>query len=143
MESTLDYTQLDTEPAPILNPQEALEAFRIAPGFNIELVASEPLVEDPVAMAWDEYSRLYVVEMRGYMPDIFGNGKNDPVGQIVRLSDTDGDGVMDESEVFMDKLINPRAVAVVNDGVLVGVPPDLWLCRLPEPDAVCDQPERI
>ncbi|MGB1371532.1 MAG: DUF7133 domain-containing protein [Aequoribacter sp.] len=143
VESTLDYTQLDTEPAPILNPQEALEAFRIAPGFNIELVASEPLVEDPVAMAWDEYSRLYVVEMRGYMPDISGNGKNDPVGQIVRLSDIDGDGVMDESEVFMDKLINPRAVAVVNEGVLVGVPPDLWLCRLPEPGAVCDQPERI
>ena len=143
VESTLDYTQLDTEPAPILNPQEALEAFRIAPGFNIELVAAEPLVEDPVAMAWDEYSRLYVVEMRGYMPDIFGNGKNDPVGQIVRLTDIDGDGVMDESEVFMDKLINPRAVAVVNEGILVGVPPDLWLCRLPEPDAVCDQPERI
>ncbi|EGG30979.1 cytochrome c, class I [Aequoribacter fuscus] len=143
VESTLDYTQLDTEPAPILNPQEALKAFRIAPGFNIELVAFEPLVEDPVAMAWDEYSRLYVVEMRGYMPDIFGNGKNDPVGQIVRLSDIDGDGVMDESEVFMDKLINPRAVAVVNEGILVGVPPDLWLCRLPEPNAVCDQPERI
>lgn len=143
VESTLDYTQLDTEPAPILNPQEALEAFRIAPGFKIELVASEPLVEDPVAMAWDEYSRLYVVEMRGYMPDIFGNGKNDPVGQIVRLSDTDGDGVMDESEVFMDKLINPRAVAVINEGVVVGVPPDLLLCRLPAPDAVCTEPERI
>ncbi len=142
-EARLDYTALDTAPAPILNPEEALERFRIAPGFKIELIAAEPLVEDPVAMAWDERSRLYVVEMRGYMPDIFGYGKDEPVGQIVRLTDTDHDGVMDTSEVFMDKLINPRAVAVINEGVLVGVPPDLWLCELESPDSVCTEPKRI
>ena len=105
----LFYQTLDNEPAPVLSPDEALSAFRIAPGFEIELVAAEPLVEDPVAMAWDEYGRLYVVEMRGYMPDAYGTGREDPVGQVVRLEDTNGDGRMDTSEVFLGELVNPRA----------------------------------
>ena len=50
----LFYQTLDTPPAPPLSPEDALAAFRIAPGFEIELVAAEPMVEDPVAMAWDE-----------------------------------------------------------------------------------------
>ncbi|GAB3273559.1 hypothetical protein GCM10027297_06960 [Parahaliea aestuarii] len=137
------YKTLDTEPAPVLSPQEALQRFRIAPGFEIELVAAEPLIEDPVAMAWDEYGRLYVVEMRGYMPDVYGNGSDEPVGQVVRLVDDDGDGRMDRSEVFLDKLVNPRAVAVTNEGVLVGEPPNLWLCELPTPEADCSVRRRV
>ncbi len=133
----LFYQTLDTPPAPVLSPDEALASFRIAPGFEIELVAAEPLVEDPVAMAWDEYGRLYVVELRGYMPDAYGTGREEPVGQVVRLTDTDGDGRMDESEVFLGALVNPRAVAVVNEGILIGEPPNLWLCELPTPDALC------
>ena len=78
--------------------EQALQAFRIAPGFEVELVAAEPLVEDPVAMAWDEYGRLYVVEMRGYMRDAYGSDSEEPVGQVVRLEDTDGDGRADDSE---------------------------------------------
>jgi len=137
------YKTLDTEPAPVLSPEQALERFRIAPGFEIELVAAEPLVEDPVAMAWDEYGRLYVVEMRGYMPDAYGNGKDEPVGRVVRLSDVDGDGRMDESEVFLDKLVNPRAVAVSNDGILIGEPPNLWLCELAEAGDLCSSKRRV
>jgi mono/diheme cytochrome c family protein/glucose/arabinose dehydrogenase len=133
----LFYQTLDNQPAPVLSPEEALGAFITAPGFEIELVAAEPLVEDPVAMAWDEYGRLYVVEMRGYMPDAYGTGSEEPVGQVVRLEDTDGDGRMDTSDVFLGELVNPRAVAVVNEGVLVGEPPNLWLCELPTRDAVC------
>lgn len=133
----LFYQTLETAPAPVLSPEQALEAFRVAPGFEVELVAAEPLVEDPVAMAWDEYGRLYVVEMRGYMPDAYGTGSEEPVGQVVRLEDTDGDGRMDSSEVFLDKLINPRAVAVVNEGVLVGEPPHLWLCEVPDKQSLC------
>ncbi len=137
------YRTLDTEPAPVLSPAEAQAAFALAPGFKIELVAAEPLVEDPVAMAWDEYGRLYVVEMRGYMPNVHGDGSEEPVGQVVRLEDTDGDGRMDTSEVFMAALVSPRAVAVVNDGVLIGEPPTLWLCALPSREAVCADPRRV
>jgi len=131
------YKTLDTKPAPVLTPEQALSSFKLAPGFAIELVAAEPMVEDPVAMTWDEYGRLYVVEMRGYMPDAYGSGSNDPVGQVVRLEDVDGDGVMDTSEVFFPGLVNPRAIAVVNEGILVGEPPNLWLCPLPTRNGVC------
>ena len=92
------YQTLDTAPAPVLSPEQALDSFFIAPGFLLELVAAEPLIGDPVAMAWDEYGRLYVVEMRGFMPDAQGAGRFEPVGRVVRLEDTDADGRMDTSE---------------------------------------------
>ncbi len=136
--SPLFYKTLDNQPAPVLSPRESLSAFKVAPGFEVELVAAEPLVEEPVAMAWDEYGRLYVVEMRSYMLDAYGGGSDTPVGRVVRLEDTDGDGLMDVSEIFLGGLVNPRAVAVINEGVLIGEPPNLWLCELPTPDALCE-----
>lgn len=122
------YKTLDTPPAPELTPSEALATFSLAPGFEITLVAGEPLIEDPVAITWDEMGLMYVVEMRGYMPDVDGNGKDAPVGMIVQLEDVNHDGVYDERKVLLDGLILPRALAVVNEGLLVGEPPNLWLC---------------
>ena len=127
-EETPFYLTIDTPPAPELSPTQALQGFTIAPGFKIELVASEPLVEDPIALSWDEEGRLYVVEMRGYMPDANGNGEKDPVGVIARLTDSTGDGRFDKRQVLLDKLVLPRAIAIVNEGLLVGEPPNLWLC---------------
>lgn len=137
------YQTLDTAPAPVLSPEQALDSFFIAPGFLLELVAAEPLIGDPVAMAWDEYGRLYVVEMRGFMPDAQGVGRFEPVGRVVRLEDTDADGRMDTSEVFLEQLINPRAVAVTNAGVLIAEPPNLWLCELSGRDAACSEKRRL
>lgn len=122
------YLTLETPPAPELSPDEALASFSLAPGFDIELVASEPLVEDPVAIAWDEAGDLYSVEMRGFMPDAYGTGDKDPVGSVVRLRDLDGDGKFDQREVLLDQLVLPRAIAIVNEGLLIGEPPNLWLC---------------
>ena len=139
----LFYQTLDNKPAPILSPQESLSAFSIAPGFEVELVAAEPLVEEPVAMAWDEYGRLYVVEMRSYMLDAYGAGGDLPVGRVVRLEDTNGDGRMDTSEIFLGGLVNPRAVAVVNEGILIGEPPNLWLCELPTRSALCEKKRSV
>lgn len=122
------YLTLEPPPAPELSPDQALQTFHTAPGFSVELVAAEPMVEDPVAMTWDEAGQLYVVEMRGFMPDEHGNGEDAPVGVVVRLSDTSGDGTFDTREVLLDKLVLPRALAIVNEGLLVGEPPNLWLC---------------
>ena len=61
-------------PAPVLSPQQSLETLRVALGYRVELVAAEPLVEDPVWLDWDDEGRLYVVEMRGYMPNLEGEG---------------------------------------------------------------------
>ena len=130
-------------PAPVLSPDEALESFRLAPGFRIELVAAEPDVVDPVAMDWDDEGRLYVVEMRGFMPNLEAEGEDAPVGRVVVLEDEDGDGVMDRSDVHLDGLVLPRAIAVLPEGVLIGVPPDLILCRDTDGDRACDSPQRL
>ncbi len=120
-------------PAPVLSPQQSLETLRVAPGYRVELVAAEPLVEDPVWLDWDDEGRLYVAEMRGYMPNLEGQGEDVANGRVVVLEDRDGDGAMDSSEIFLDALVLPRSLRVVPQGVLIAEPPNLWLCRDTEP----------
>src|ERR1035438_3997037 len=87
--------KLKIPPSPVLSPKDAIAAFKVAPGFRVELVAAEPLVQDPVAAAFDADGRLWVAEMRGYMPSLDAKDEKAPIGRIVVLEDTDGDGVMD------------------------------------------------
>ncbi len=115
-------------PAP-LSPEDALESFQVEPGLKIDLVASEPMVQDPVFISFDAKGRLWVVEMRGFMPDIDGKGERDPTGRISVLQDTDGDGVMDASTVYLDSLVMPRTLAVLSDGVLVVAEEALWMTK--------------
>jgi mono/diheme cytochrome c family protein/glucose/arabinose dehydrogenase len=125
----------DSRPLP---PKEALETFHLAPGYRVELVASEPLVQDPVAIDWDPDGRLWVVEMPGYMPDIAAAGEHNPIGRVVVLEDVDGDGKMDRRTVFADRLVMVRSVRVLDRGVLVGEPPYLWLMRDTDGDLRAD-----
>jgi len=125
--------------APPLSPEEALKTFRLQPGFRIELVAAESLVETPVAMQFDPNGRIWVVEMRGYMRNIQGVGENEPWGRIVVLDDTNADGKMDRSTVFLDHLVMPRALCLVRDGLLVAEPPKLWFCRDTDGDDRADE----
>lgn len=124
--------------APILSPAEAIKSFKLPPGFKIELVAAEPMVQEPIAMAFDPDGRAYVCELRGYMPDMDGNGELDPVGRISRLEDTNNDGVFDKSTIFMDKLSIPRAIGFMGDGLLVSEPPNLYLVKDTNGDGVAD-----
>jgi mono/diheme cytochrome c family protein/glucose/arabinose dehydrogenase len=126
-------------PAPVLPPEEAIKTLQVAPGFRLELVASEPLVFEPVAMAFDPDGRLWVVEMRSYMLDIDAKGETLPMSDVVVLEDTDGDGKYDKRTVFLDKLVLPRAIAIVGDGILVAEPPNVWHCRSTTGTLVCDQ----
>ncbi len=126
-------------PAPALTPEAALKSFTLAPGIKLELAAADPLVQEPVAIAFAPDGRMFVVEMRGYMPDLDGTGEDLPVGRIVVLRDTDGDGRYDESKVFVDQLVLPRAITVVGDGVLVGAPPELIYYRDTDGDGKADQ----
>jgi mono/diheme cytochrome c family protein/glucose/arabinose dehydrogenase len=114
---------------PPLSPREALRTFSLPPGYRIELVAAEPLTEDPVAIDFDSDGRMYVVEMRGYMPNADAEGEREPVGRVVILEDVNGNGRMDRRAVYLDSLILPRAVKVLEHGVLVAAPPYLWLTR--------------
>lgn len=116
-------------PAPALSPAQAKELFRLPEGLEIEPVASEPLVQDPVAMCFDADGSLLVVEMCAYMPDVDGKGEREPLGNIVRLVDNDADGRFDERIVVLDKLVLPRAVAPTRGGLLVIAPPELLFVR--------------
>ena len=95
------------------SPDEALVSFEVADGFRIELVAAEPLVVDPVAMAFDEQGGLFVVEMRDYSEQ-----DKERLGRVRRLTDDDGDGRFDRSTAFVDGLSWPTAVACYGGGVL-------------------------
>lgn len=94
-------------------PEKALETFEVEKGFKIEMVASEPLVADPVDMEIDEYGRMYVVEMHGYPLDKSGSGA------VKLITDSDGDGKFDKSTAFVEGLVLPNAVMRWKKGILV------------------------
>jgi len=114
----------------VLSPEASLKAMQIEDGFNVELVASEPLAIAPVAMTFDNAGRIWLVEMQGYMPDTLGTGEDEPVGRVVILKDSDGDGRMDDRKVFLDSLVMPRALCLVGGGLLVAEPPRLWFYEI-------------
>ncbi len=126
-------------PSPPLSPDQALKSFKLQPGFRMELIASEPLIQDPVAMTFDGDGRIWAVEFIGYMPNTDGKGEDQPVGRVVVLEDTDGDWKMDKRTVFLDKLVLPRAVSLVKGGVLVAEVPRLLYCRDTDGDLKCDE----
>lgn len=137
------WREMDVPPAPILAPEEALESFTLQDGFRLELAASEPLVNDPVAIAWDADGRLYALELWSYMPDPDGAGEDQPNGRVIVMEDLDGDGRMDRSTVYLDGLVMPRALAVVEGGLLVGDPPNLWFCEDLDGDLVSDRKRKV
>src|SRR3954468_3580649 len=113
--------------SPALAPAEALKTFTLPPGYRLELVASEPLVQDPLVMDWDADGRIWVVEMPGFVQTLDTHEPHpDPLGRVVVLEDTDRDGVMDKRTVFADRLVLARAIKVLEHGVLVGEPPNRW-----------------
>ncbi|HUQ65230.1 MAG TPA: PVC-type heme-binding CxxCH protein [Flavitalea sp.] len=106
-------------PSGNVSAANALATFQLADGFKIEMVASEPLVTDPVDMEIDENGRMYVVEMHGYPLDKSGSGN------IIVLSDEDGDGKMDKRIVFKDSLVLPTSILRWKKGLLVTDSPNL------------------
>jgi glucose/arabinose dehydrogenase/mono/diheme cytochrome c family protein len=102
-----------------LSPEESLKTFRIPKGYHLEVVASEPMIKDPVAIAWDGNARMYVAQMETYMQDVNGTGEQKPISRIMLLEDTNGDGKMDKSSVFIDKLQLPRMILCVGKELLV------------------------
>jgi mono/diheme cytochrome c family protein/glucose/arabinose dehydrogenase len=135
--------ELAAPPAPVRSPEEERATFALADGLELELVASEPLLGDPVQAVFDATGDLWVCEMRGYMPDVDGTDEAAPVGAIAVLSDTDGDGRMDTRTVFLDELVLPRAIAPCHGGALVLAPPELFFARDTDGDGRADEREVV
>src|SRR5690606_14431355 len=96
-----------------LSPEEAMQTFEVAEGFQIEQIAAEPLISDPVAMEIDEFGRMYVVQMHGYPLNKSGSGS------VRQLSDSNGDGVMDHAVTYAENLILPNGIMRWKNGILV------------------------
>ena len=108
----------------------SFDNYKIEEGFEIQLAASEPLIEAPVAMDFDNEGRMWVVEMRGFMPNIAGTGEDIPNGRISILYDLNKKGTAQHSKVFLDSLVLPRALALVYGGLLYAAPPNLWFVEI-------------
>ena len=102
-----------------LSPEQSLKTFNLPAGYHLELVASEPMIKEPVAIAWDGNARMYVAEMLTYMQDADATGEQRPVSRVLLLEDIDNDGKMDKSSVFIDSLLLPRMILCVNHELLV------------------------
>src|SRR3569833_2255742 len=105
-----DFTRkvIDTNP-PVtpLSPEESIKKIQLPPGFHVEVVANEPMIQEPVAIAWDGNGRMYVAEMNTYMKTANADGEFEPTSRIELMEDTDGDGKMDKSSTFADSLLLP------------------------------------
>lgn len=121
---------------PALSPADAKQSFRLPEGFEIDLVASEPLIADPVNFAFGPDGRLWVAEMGDYPRGADDHGA--PGGQIKVLSDTNRDGVFDAAEVFLDGLSYPNGVMPWRDGALVSCAPDVFFAKDTNGDGKAD-----
>jgi putative membrane-bound dehydrogenase-like protein len=118
------------------SPQESLAALQVAEGFTVELVVSEPLVQDPVAFDWGADGRLWVVEMVDYPLGMDGKGK--PGGIVRCLEDTNGDGHYDKSTVFLKGLNFPNGILPWRKGILVSAAPDIIYAEDTDGDGQAD-----
>src|SRR4029450_3919045 len=121
-----------------LSPQDEMRTFSVPPGFHVELVASEPMIDSPILIDFDSDGRLWVVEMPTFLPDTSGRDSKEPLDRVSVVEDTNGDGVMDKKTVFADQLVGPRALKVLEHGVLIGDPPNLWLMKDTDGDLKAD-----
>ena len=150
---SLAFSQI-TKPADApkpLSPEESAKRFRLPKGFQLELIAAEPLIRQPSGMCWDEKGRLFVCELHGYnlegqydIEELNKTGKLDKVvrrlsadeearhkaqagqyGSVKQLIDTDGDGRMDKAQVWADRLPPCFGVCPARGGVIVVCAPDI------------------
>ena len=129
------------KPLPPKPIDEVLQSFEIAAGFEMQLVAKEPLVNDPIAACFDEHGNLYVCEMRDY-PYKPAEGRK-PIGTLRLLKDTDSDGTFDESHVFAEHLLWAGGVAPWKGGVYVAAAPDIWYLKDTDGDNKADVRRKV
>src|SRR6266436_2154694 len=134
-----------------MTPEQSAAAFRLPDGFRMEVVASEPLIESPSAVCWDERGRMFVSELHGYnlagqldIEELNKTGRLDTqvrrvqadekfkraaqagtFGVVKLLRDTNGDGRMDAAEVWATNLPPSYGLVPARGGIIVACAPDI------------------
>ncbi|MGC4016221.1 MAG: HEAT repeat domain-containing protein [Luteolibacter sp.] len=126
-----------------LSAQEGLKLIEVPAGFQLELVASEPMVQEPVCFAFDPDGALFVCEWNTYMQDQYATGQYEPKCRVVKLEDTNGDGKFDKRTVFADGLVLPRSIIALHDRILVRMSNDntIWAFFDDNKDGIADRKE--
>ncbi len=139
-------------------PQDLPKQLEVHPEFELSLVASEPLINNPMNLDWDEKGRLWVVETPEYPNGLRqanvaawqdsgslkpGQYQRDPEDRISILQDTNGDGVMDKKTVFADKIELATSSVFYKNGVIVCAAPDIWFFEDTDGDDKADKRSKL
>ncbi len=146
----LSLVALDFPSTPPVEPQNAAKTFHVLDGFEMQLIAAEPLVTDPVAITYDADGRAYVCEMNDYPytdkaahKPSQENPTDAHIGKVRLLTDTDGDGTFDKATVFAEGLSWPTGAACWKGGIFVTATPDVWYLKDTNDDGVADVRQRV
>ena len=134
---------VERAPAKLPSPEEMLQSFRVAEGYEVNLFASEqqfPELRNPEQIAFDARGRLWVVTMPSFPGTIPGDVPHD---KVIILEDTDRDGRADKSTVFADHLTVPDGLAFHEDGVIISHQPRLVFMKDSNGDGKADVKEEI
>jgi putative membrane-bound dehydrogenase-like protein len=141
---------LDFPSTPPVEPQKAAKTFHVLDGFEMQLIAAEPLVTDPVALTYDADGRAYVCEMNDYPytdkaahKPSQENPTDAHIGKVRLLTDTDGDGTFDKATVFAEGLSWPTGAACWKGGIFVTATPDVWYLKDTNDDGVADVRQKV
>lgn len=135
---------------PPTDAKDAAQTFHMLDGFQMQLIAAEPLVTDPVAITYDEDGRAYVCEMNDYPYTDKATHKPGqenptdlPLGKVRLLTDTDGDGIFDKAGLFAKDLSWPTGAACWKGGIFVTATPDVWYLKDTNGDGVADVRQKV
>ncbi len=135
---SFDQLLIGVSPPP-KSPAQSLASLRLPAGFRAELMAAEPLVQDPIALDWSADGRLWVLEMRDYPLGIDGSGK--PGGVLKVLTDSDADGRFDQATEFIKDIAFPSGLMPWRRGVLISAAPDILYAEDTDGDGRADKRE--
>ena len=134
-----DYTQRYLVPKmqDALQPAQSNKLTQVPAGFEMQLFAQEPDITKPIAMAWDERGRLWIVETVDY-PNAFTEVDSVANDRIKICEDTDGDGKADKFTIFADSLNIPTSITFANDGVILAMAPNFLFLKDTDGDDKAD-----
>ncbi|WP_395732861.1 PVC-type heme-binding CxxCH protein [Prosthecobacter sp.] len=121
-----------------LSPEESRKRIQLDGDYEVQLVAAEPLVLDPVECTWDAKGRMYVADMRDY--PLGPPNPGDPwLSRIQLLTDEDGDGRMDKAVTFADHMDNVQGLLPYNGGLIATTRSQILFLKDTDGDGKADE----